>query len=74
MQESTTLAIGGTASDGDILEEQKESRKKKAKADLESHGKYGRFEDEKLEDRIVDDSHDIHGKTSSSSISPDMGK
>ena len=64
--------MGGTAavSEGEILEEQKVSRKQKAKADLESHGKYGRFEDEPR-DVIVDDSHEIHGKTSSSSITPE---
>ena len=64
---STGLNMGGTASEGDILEEQKMARKQKAKKDLEDGGKYGRFEDEpKLDDR-QHDSNLIHGRTSSSS-------
>lgn len=65
----------GTASDGDILEEKKAGRKKKIKQDLESHGKYGRFEDEpKIDDRPYDSSREIHEKTESSSITPELTK
>ena len=63
--------MGGTASEGDILEEQKMSRKHKSKKDLEANGKYGRFENEPIDDRPVDESNDIHGRTSSSSATPD---
>ena len=55
-------------SEGILIEEAKQSRKNKGKGDLESHGKYGKFNDE-LDDRPLDEKS-IHGRTSSSSTPP----
>ena len=57
------------ASEGVLIEEQKQGRKNKGKKDLESHGKYGKFADEELDDRPLD-AGSIHGRTSSSSTPP----
>ena len=68
-QPAAGFALGGTASEGDILEENKVERKKKTRSDLEA-GVYGRFEDEKhFDDHLHDASGELKDfRTSSSSI------
>ena len=56
-------------SEGILIEEQKKGRKNKNKGDLESHGKYGKFNNEEIDDRPMDEKS-IHGRTSSSSTPP----
>jgi len=58
------------ASEGVLMEEQKQVRKNKSKGDLESNGKYGKFNNEMSIDDQPLDGNSIHGRTSSSSTPP----